>query len=267
MGKRVDANHPAAIEYLDSRDPTKPKPQPAAPGLDPRYEEAVAACTEAGRFSTTHIQKALSVGYNRAFSMNAVMKAAGLAPERQKNDPKPKPKPPEPEPAEPAEPVAALVPHVRGPAAAKAKKKAAAMQSVADRIEAGPELHEVPDDIEAFADMTLRELIQRFGTDQAFTDWLKATQTIEAINEKRLKNAVTRGELVSRDLVRVGVIEPLNAAHIRLLTDGSKTIAQRATAMHDAGRSLGEIEKFVAEQVTSFLRPVKDKVARALKNA
>jgi hypothetical protein len=37
--------------------------------------------------------------------------------------------------------------------------------------------------------------------------------------------------------------------------------------MHSAERPLDEIEKFVAEQITSFIKPVKAKVARALKNA
>ena len=54
---------------------------------------------------------------------------------------------------------------------------------------------------------------------------------------------------------------------IKLLTDGAKTIARRGTAMHDAGRDMLEIEKFVADQITSFIRPVKAKVARALRDA
>ena len=88
---------------------------------------------------------------------------------------------------------------------------------------------------------------------------------IEDINEKRLKNAQTKGELVSRELVKLGVIDPIDAAHIKLLTDGAKTIARRVTAMHDAGRPLDDVEKFVKNQITSFIRPIKAKVARALK--
>ena len=152
-----------------------------------------------------------------------------------------------------------LQPHVRGTAAVKAAKKRQADQE--------DEIFEIPEDIQAFADMTLRELIEKFGTDTRFVDWLSATQKIEAINEKRLKNATTEGELVSRKLVRTGIIEPIDACHIKLLTDGAKTIARRATAMHSAERPLEDIEKFVADQITSFIRPVKAKVARALKNA
>ena len=126
---------------------------------------------------------------------------------------------------------------------------------------------EVPEEIEAYADMTLRELISRFGTETAMIDWLKATKEIEIIHEKRLKNAQTEGKLVSRDLIKLGVIDHYEAAHIKLLTDGAKTIARRATALHAADTDIGEIERFVKDQITSFLRPVKTKVERTLKNA
>jgi membrane carboxypeptidase/penicillin-binding protein len=148
--------------------------------------------------------------------------------------------------------------HVRGTAAAKETRK---REAVDDDV-----VIEIPDNIQAFADMTLRDLIEKFGTDTRFVDWLSATQKIEAINEKRLKNATTEGTLVSRTLVRTGIIEPIDACHIKLLTDGAKTIARRVTAMHSAKRPLDDIEKFVAEQITSFIRPVKAKVSKALKN-
>ena len=153
-------------------------------------------------------------------------------------------------------------PHVSGTAAAKATKKKASL----DALNNGDTIHEIPEDIRDFADMTLRELIQRFGTDQAFLDWLNATKRIEDINEKRLKNAATQGELVSRALVKTGIIDPIESAHLKLLTDGAKTIARRATAMHDAGRKLGDIENFVLDQVSSFIRPMKAKIKRAFKN-
>lgn len=141
---------------------------------------------------------------------------------------------------------------------AKAKKKASAP--------ADDQIYEIPDDILKFAEMSLRELVQRFGTDIRFCDWLKATQTIEAINEKRLKNAATKGELVSRHLVKIGIIDPVDQALNQLLSDGVKTIARRVTAMHDAGRPLDDVEKFVSDQISSFIRPMKAKVKRTLTN-
>lgn len=153
-------------------------------------------------------------------------------------------------------------PHVRGHSAKNETKKQAALDELAE----GRVLHEIPENISAFADMSLRELILRFGTDTAFNDWLKATKMIEDINEKRLKNAETKGELVSRHLVKIGIIDPIDSAHINLLTDGAKTITLRVIAMHNADASADDIETFVRDQIASFIRPVKDRVTRALKN-
>jgi len=125
---------------------------------------------------------------------------------------------------------------------------------------------EVPENIEEFADMSLRDIIDKFGTDVRFLDWLKATKEIEIINEKRIKNAISKNELVSRELVKFGIIDPIDSTFTKLLTDGSKTIARRATAMQDSGRSLADIEDFVKDQIASFIRPMKAKIKRSFKN-
>ena len=126
---------------------------------------------------------------------------------------------------------------------------------------------EIPTDIKDFADMTLNELIQKFGTDTAFVEWLRATKSIEDINEKRLKNAVTQGELVDRKLIKKGVIEPFDTAFNKLLTDGAKTIARRVSSMANSGRPVVDCEKFVTGQISSFIKPMKAKIARTLRSA
>lgn len=244
VGKRLDAAHPSALQYLAEKE--LGQTTPAAIGLDPLYEPAVKFCLESGFYSIAKLQKEFRIGFDRAKSIIGVMTANGLINKK-----------PETVAIKPVEKL--KKPHVRGSAAAKETKKREAFN------EEG--ILEIPDDIQTFGHMTLFDLIEKFGTDGRFVDWLSATQKIEAINEKRLKNASTEGELVSRKLVRTGVIEPIDACHIRLLTDGAKTIARRSAAMSAAGRPVEDIEKFVAEQITSFIRPVKSKVSRALKNA
>lgn len=245
-GKRIDANHPLVVKYITDRAPTQTG-EPPATGIDPLYEDAVNHCRESGRYTASSIQRALKIGYNRACKILAMMKAAGTD--------KPGTKSASPPP-----------PDTKGIATKSTTKKAAALAKLND-VDTGTIIHEIPEDISAFIDMTLREILQRHGTDTAFLDWLKATKSIEDINEKRLKNAVTRGELVSRELMKTGVIEPINAAHLKLLTDGAKTIALRVTVMHGAGRPLEDCEKFVADQIGSFIKPMKSKITRSLKNA
>lgn len=260
-GKRIDVANPVAVKYLETK--VRDKTPPPASGLDAIYEEAVEYCKINGCYSASRLQREFKIGYNRATRIVHTMRANNLIPEgKDPLNPESRKKP-EPVVIKPVEIEAAVEklkkPHVRGPAAAKETKKREAF------IEEG--ILEIPEDIQAFGHMTLFDLIEKFGTDGRFVDWLSATQKIENINEKRLKNAQTEGELVSRKLIRTGIIEPIDACHIKLLTDGAKTIARRATAMHSAERQLEDIEKFVADQITSFIRPVKAKVARALKNA
>lgn len=260
-GKRIDAAHPAAVNYLETK--VRDKTPPPASGLDAIYEEAVAYCKTSGCYSASRLQREFKIGYNRATRIVHTMRANNLIPEGKDPLIPGSQQKPETVVIKPGEIEAAVEklkkPHVRGPAAAKETKKREAFS------EEG--ILEIPEDIQTFGHMTLFDLIEKFGTDGRFVDWLSATQKIEAINEKRLKNASTEGELVSRKLVRTGIIEPIDACHIKLLTDGAKTIARRSTAMAAAGRPVEDVEKFVAEQITSFIRPVKSKVARALKNA
>lgn len=130
-----------------------------------------------------------------------------------------------------------------------------------------PEADEVPPEIAAFADMTLRELIRRHGTDIRFLDWLKALKEIEIIQEKRLRNAERSGELVSVQLVRDGVIDVFNTAHLRIMGDGAKKIASGVKSKALAGATTQELQDFVADVLASFLNPVKNKVVRTLRNA
>jgi len=241
-GKRIDVAHTLAVDYLAMK--ARAQTEPPATGIDPLYELVVSYCQEQNKWTKSSVQAEFRIPFNRARNIIETMKINGLINK---------------DPVNVATALAIKQPHIRGPAAAKETKKRLAYED--------DPILEIPEDIQAFAHMTLRDLIDKFGTDTRFVDWLSATQKIEAINEKRLKNAATEGELVSRKLVRTGIIEPIDACHIKLLTDGAKTIARRATAMHSANRPIEDIEKFVADQISSFIRPVKAKVARAMRNA
>lgn len=124
----------------------------------------------------------------------------------------------------------------------------------------------IPEDLQTVIDLTLRELVRKHGTNTAFSAWIGNVKTLEDISKTQLSNAKAEGLLVSRDLVKRGVLDPINAAHVKMMTDGAKTITRRVTAMHDGGTPLEDIESFVREQIASFIKPVKAKVRRTLKN-
>jgi hypothetical protein len=121
-------------------------------------------------------------------------------------------------------------------------------------------------DVEQYADMTLRQIADLFGTVTAFKDWLDARKKQVAIREKELRNWELEGRLIPRDAVRTHVFGAIDGANRRLLQDAPKTITRRLYAMAKSGAAIEEAEQVVREIVGSQLRPVKDVAARALRS-
>jgi Ftsk gamma domain len=249
VGNKIDLNHPAVIKYIADQQPAEHGP---ARGIDPLYQNAVDHCQSTNNFTISSVSRGLRIGYQRAGRIFKMMQAAGtdkslppLPPPRTLRDKK--------------------KPLLDKKIQKKKQKSLNKLTVEIDPMDVGTIIHDIPDDIATFAHMTLTELIQRFGTDVAFVDWLRATKSIEDINEKRLKNAVTQGDLVSRKLVKLGVIDRINAAHQKLLTDGAKTINIRVRAMTQGSRSEKETEKFIVDQMSSFIKPMKIKMIKSLK--
>jgi hypothetical protein len=120
-------------------------------------------------------------------------------------------------------------------------------------------------DVEHFADLTLRQLTDRFGTKTRFKDWLDARKKIADIQEKDLKNDETTGRLIERELVRTHVFGAIEASNKRLLQDAPKNIARRIYAMAAANVPAEEAERTVREIIGSNLAAVKATAVRVLR--
>lgn len=250
-GKRINAKHKDAIAYIKNH--SKERPPVHTEGIDSLYNDAVDVCKKANRYSANIIKQSLNIGTTRATKIFKTMQSAGDVPDNSKKE------------------IIKKIhqrnvaeetrekPHARGHVSKNETKKG-------DSPGDGPEI-EVPVNIQDLVDMTLRELIDKFGTDIYFVDWLAATKKIEDIAEKRIKNAALEGTLISRELVKIGIIDTLDGAFTRMLSDGSKTIAVRAKALIEAGGNSAAVEELVAKQLTSFINPTKAKIARVLRNA
>ena len=235
-GKFIDLNHKSAIAYLESK--KNGKTTPALEGIDSLYEEALEVCREAGRCSQTLLRDKLMIGSDRAKKLVALIQNANIqdfekpAAEKVKREEKARP-------------------HTRGTAA----KKQQAIQ------EDDEELFELLDrNVAQYADMTLRDIVKKFGTATRFAEYLRAMKEISMIEDREIKIAQTKGELVHRDLVSQLIIEPIDSAHVKLMRDGSKTIAVRMAAMHGSGADINEMQLVTSELIASFIKPVKAKV-------
>lgn len=122
------------------------------------------------------------------------------------------------------------------------------------------------EDLDELADL-LEPLMRRFGTAQAFRDWLVALKTIQEVRSKRLDNEETEGRLIERELVSTHIFSALENFHKRLLTDVVTTISQRLYGAAKGGVPLEEAKRIVRGIISEQLKPVKITAARVLRNA
>lgn len=120
-------------------------------------------------------------------------------------------------------------------------------------------------DINDYLDLTLRELLDRFGTERTVKDWLEAAKKIEDVRSSRLASDKLQGKLISRELVKQHVFGWLDSGLRRLVTDSPRTISRRVYAAAKAGESLERAEAIVRELIESQLRPMKANAARILR--
>jgi hypothetical protein len=121
-------------------------------------------------------------------------------------------------------------------------------------------------DIRSMADMTLDAITQIFGAAAEFREWIKAVHELEKTHERRIKNMVAEGQLVSRRIIKQGIIDPIEECLTKLLTDGAKTMAIDCHAKALAGRPVQDLEVYISKTMGRFIRPAKERIGRTLKS-
>ncbi len=119
----------------------------------------------------------------------------------------------------------------------------------------------------SYMDLTLTELIERFGTVRQFKDWLEALKKIEDIRSARLDNDAAEGRLIDRELVKTHMFGAFEAQNRRLLMDMPKTATRLIYASAQNGTSIEEAEAKLRKLIESQLQAVKSKAMRVLKHA
>lgn len=123
---------------------------------------------------------------------------------------------------------------------------------------------EIPKHIRKYLKYTVEDVINEFGTEVALNDFLLSIKRIEDIETARIKNDKSKGILVERELIEKGILNPMDSAFTKLLTDGSKTITKRLLAKKESGAELHELEEFTSSQISSFLKALKQSIKRTL---
>ena len=124
-----------------------------------------------------------------------------------------------------------------------------------------------PDDIETaeFMNMSLKELIHRFGTQSRFLDYVRARKVLADIQAKDEEAARRRGEHVPLSLVLKleGHIDALQTA---LLAETAVAIRSKVSAMVKAGADDKLIEKTVHDMISRTIQTTKSNTARIIRN-
>lgn len=111
-----------------------------------------------------------------------------------------------------------------------------------------------------WAELTLREIVDRFGGQLQALNCLKALNAIEQVRERRLKNETHEGSLISRDLVETHLLGLVEEAHQRLLTDLPKTLARTIRAHAQSNTPLEQSEREIRNVLGKTLDATKSKV-------
>lgn len=121
-------------------------------------------------------------------------------------------------------------------------------------------------EVEPLLAMSLREIVNQFGSGAQFKDYTAARKTLEEIRMRKLKNQQTEGLLIPRGLVSKIIFSAIENSHLRLLQDSPRTITARVVALIKSGGTSEECELLVRGLISTQLKGVKAAAQRLLKD-
>ena len=136
-------------------------------------------------------------------------------------------------------------------------------QKVSD--EAAQLIDDEKKDVSVYLSMTLHDIINTFGSDVEFVEWLRSAKLIEDVKEKRIRNQTSLGNFIPREYVKNHIFAMLETTHVRLLNDSPRTIAARVLDAHAAGQTREDIETLIGDLISVQLKGIKLRARRALK--
>jgi hypothetical protein len=119
-------------------------------------------------------------------------------------------------------------------------------------------------EIAGIAQLSLADLSRRFGTAQNLKIWLEARKKIVDIEEKEIKNAKTKGELIPRLFMEQHVIAPFEGVFIKLLTDATQTVTRELFTQFQGGATIEEAEVTVEDSMSTHILAAKQHVTMSI---
>ena len=125
----------------------------------------------------------------------------------------------------------------------------------------------LPEKVIAVLDWPLRDILEKYGTDEEFARVVKAAKDIETLRANRIKNEKAEGELINFDLLDKTSFAAMDTLFVRLLGDGCKTLSRRAYSMARSGEPATEIETYFIKRISQEIDRFKKSWMAGLENA
>jgi len=113
--------------------------------------------------------------------------------------------------------------------------------------------------------MTLYEIISRYGRNPQFKDYVSAGKTLLAMRGMEEEQERKRGEYIHRAHAEK-IIAMIDSLHTALLTDVCTNAATSAMALVKAGESQRRVEEAFRSVISRTLKQSKDQLTRSLRN-
>ena len=118
------------------------------------------------------------------------------------------------------------------------------------------------DKIEDFEDLTLRQIVMRYGSFEGFNRYIQSIKTIAEYKNRELRNQTQRKEVVERERVATLVFSIIDIAFSRLVSDVPNAVSKLVIARCDSGGTdtPADVERIIREANSRVLKNLKEHI-------
>lgn len=141
----------------------------------------------------------------------------------------------------------------------KKPKKRSATPPKASPPPKKPATRPEPHDLEHLEDLTVREVVMRYGSVDGFKRFVDSLKSISEFKYKELRAKQQRGDLIEREKVAGLVFPMIDVAFARLVTDVPDSVAKLVIARVESGGAdtSADVQKIIRDANSRVLKNVK----------
>lgn len=142
---------------------------------------------------------------------------------------------------------------------AKTTKKPKPKPTVPNTTPAKPTARPEPHDLEHLEDLTVREVVMRYGSVDGFKRFVDSLKSISEFKYKELRAKQQRGDLIEREKVAGLVFPMIDVAFSRLVTDVPDSVTKLVIARVESGGAdtAADVQKIIRDANSRVLKNVK----------